>query len=353
MTSDTPFFSSYGKMLVQEPFALQKGGVLPEVTLRYDTYGKKQKNAVVIFAPLARGSHLAGVYPPEVQTLLGPFESRTPPMGWVDHAVGPGKAIDTDKFFVLGANALGGCLGTTGPTSLNPATSRPYGASFPEITMGDIARAHALLLDRLEIERAWVIGWSLGGLQALEFAIAYPERTLGLLALVSSHRPNHFVKQIEALASSIISRDPAFSCGDNQEQPPSLQDALLVFYMSAFSRRQLDYILQNRGFESIVQLASRFSSVLDAVSFLRTMRASAHYDGGPEERLRALASSPLCKKLVAVEDDQLYAPEEVERAAMELQASYSLVQSPFGHLAVTFDKALILRFCQEFMKEAS
>ena len=163
------------------PFTFESGQVLPGFTLRYETYGHlnaARDNTVVICHALSGDHHCAGVHTPD---------DRKP--GWWNNLIGPGKAVDTTKYFVVCANVPGGCQGSTGPTSINPATDRPYGLAFPFVTILDMVRAQKLLLDHLGVsELHAVIGGSMGGMQAMQFAIEYPVFTRRVLAMATTAR---------------------------------------------------------------------------------------------------------------------------------------------------------------------
>lgn len=151
----------------KEPFSFELGGEIPEFTLRYETYGKlnaDKSNAVLICHALTGDHHVAGKHRPE--------DKRA---GWWDHFIGDGKAVDTRKYFVICSNCLGGCSGSTGPKSVNPATGDPYGIDFPVLTLRDMVRAQKKLIDFLGIKKLHaVIGGSMGGMQTLIWAIEYP-----------------------------------------------------------------------------------------------------------------------------------------------------------------------------------
>nr|UOP04885.1 homoserine O-acetyltransferase [Conchiformibius kuhniae] len=171
----------------EQPFALQNGDTLPRFDLAVETYGTLNPaadNAVLICHALSGDHHVAGRHHPD---------DKYP--GWWDNMVGAGKPIDTDKFFVVGLNNLGGCAGSTGTLSRNPATGTPYGADFPFVTVPDWVRTQALLADRLGIARwAAVVGGSLGGMQALQWTLAFPERVrhaLVIAFLTAPERPKH------------------------------------------------------------------------------------------------------------------------------------------------------------------
>lgn len=160
---------------------LESGEVLAPVTIAYETYGKLnagKNNAVLICHALSGDSHAAGKYKEDDKK-----------SGWWDSVVGPGKAIDTDKYFVVCSNILGGCRGSTGPSSINPKTKEPYGLDFPIITIGDMVNAQKKLVDRLGISKLLsVIGGSMGGMQALQWAAAYPDSVHSVIPLATTSR---------------------------------------------------------------------------------------------------------------------------------------------------------------------
>ncbi len=163
-----------------EPIELEHGGRLPSVTVVYETYGQlspQRDNGVLICHALSGDSHVAR-------------HDEDDDPGWWDTIVGPGKPIDTDRFFVVCPNVLGGCRGTTGPNSVNPDTGRPYGPDFPVVTVGDIVRVQRRLIDHLGIERLRaVVGGSLGGHMVLDWATRYSDRLEGAAAIATSPRP--------------------------------------------------------------------------------------------------------------------------------------------------------------------
>ena len=162
-----------------EPLALQSGALLTDYTLVYETYGElnaDKSNAVLVCHALNASHHVAGVY-----------EGQPKNVGWWDNMVGPGKPLDTDRFFVIGVNNPGSCFGSTGPMHTNPATGKPYGASFPVVTVEDWVHAQARLADALGIRQfAAVMGGSLGGMQALSWSMLYPDRIANSLVIAST-----------------------------------------------------------------------------------------------------------------------------------------------------------------------
>ena len=193
----------------REPLQLELGGRLPEVTVAFETYGRLNRqtdNAVLICHALSGDSHVAQ------------HDADDDP-GWWDVLVGPGKPIDTDRYFVICPNCLGGCRGTTGPDSLNPATGRPYATDFPVITIGDIVEVQRRLVDHLGIQRLRaVIGGSLGGHMTLTWATHLPERVAGAVAVATSARLTSQALAFDVVGRNAILRDPAYHKGRYYDQ---------------------------------------------------------------------------------------------------------------------------------------
>jgi homoserine O-acetyltransferase len=189
-----------------DPLALRSGGTLPAYDLVYETYGElnaDRSNAVLVCHALSGSHHVAGHYADQPGST-----------GWWDNLVGPGKPLDTRKFFVIGVNNLGGCYGTTGPGSINPATGKPWGADFPFVTVEDWVEAQARLADRLGIERfAAVMGGSLGGMQALSWTLQYPERVANAVVIASAAKLTAQNIAFNEVARQAILTDPEFYGG--------------------------------------------------------------------------------------------------------------------------------------------
>lgn len=185
----------------KKPFAFELGGEIPEFTLRYETYGElnaDRSNAVLICHALTGDHHVAGKHRPE--------DRRA---GWWDHFIGEGKAVDTRKYFVICSNCLGGCSGSTGPKSVNPATGDPYGIDFPVLTLRDMVRAQKALIDFLGIRKLHaVIGGSMGGMQTLLWAIEYPDAVANIVAMACTARQNTQAIAFNAVARTAIVQDP-------------------------------------------------------------------------------------------------------------------------------------------------
>jgi homoserine O-acetyltransferase/O-succinyltransferase len=189
-----------------EPLQLDGGATLEHVTLAYETYGTlnaRHDNAILLLHALSGDSHAAGWYAGAAKP------------GWWAAMVGPGRPFDTNRYFVICSNVLGGCQGSTGPSSIDPATGRPYGARFPVITIGDMVRAQSRLLDHLGIDTLLAVaGGSMGGFQALEWATAYPERVRGAILLATSARSSTQTVAWNAIGRRAIVSDPRWRGGD-------------------------------------------------------------------------------------------------------------------------------------------
>ncbi len=205
-----------------EPLVLESGAALGPITLAYETYGRlnaKRDNAILLLHALSGDAHAAG------------WQAGDAKPGWWDSMVGPGRPFDTERYFVICSNVLGGCQGSTGPSSSNPATGRPYAARFPVLTIGDMVQAQARLLDRLGIDRLLAVaGGSMGGFQALEWATALPERVRGAILLATSARSSPQTLAWNAIGRRAIMSDPRWRGGDYYDSEPPA-DGLAVARM--------------------------------------------------------------------------------------------------------------------------
>lgn len=190
-----------------EGFVLENGKSLPEVSIRYETYGKlneEKSNVIWICSPLTADAHVAGFYKPDDKHV-----------GWWDALIGSGKAIDTEKYFVVCSNVLGGCKGTTGPASIDPTTGKPYGSRFPTITIGDMVRAQKKLSEELGIRHFHcVIGGSMGGFQAMKWAIFYPDAIDRVILIATSPGFSAQALGFEIVGRDVITQDPNYNNGD-------------------------------------------------------------------------------------------------------------------------------------------
>lgn len=201
---------TFNKDYGDQGFLLENGKTLPALEIRYETYGKlnaEKNNTVWVTSPLTADAHVAGYYSPE---------DKKP--GWWDALIGPGKPVDTDRFFVVCSNILGGCKGSTGPASINPRTGKPYGSTFPTITIGDMVHAQKELADYLGVKELYcVIGGSMGGFQAMKWAIYYPELVKRCVLIATSPRFSSQALGFEIVARDVITQDPNYNNGDYYE----------------------------------------------------------------------------------------------------------------------------------------
>jgi homoserine O-acetyltransferase len=355
-----------------DPLALDCGRELGGVRVAYETYGElspARDNAILVCHALSGDAHAAGISKDaaEHSTRDGfGAEDRDGPgargLGWWDGMIGPGKAFDTERFFVIATNLLGGCRGTTGPSSVDPATGAPYGPDFPVITVADMVRAERAFLDRLGIERlAAVAGGSLGGMQALEWAVSFPDQVDAIVAIASTHALHPQGLAWNAIAREAIMRDPAWRggrYGDSAGTPEAgLGIARMighVTYLSAaaleekFGRRLQSaddprYTITEPEFEIESYLhhqADSFVQRFDANTYLLTSRALTYFDlardHGAGSLTRALEGIKARALLIAFSSDWLYPPsgsEAIEGALRTIGAPVELevIDAPYGH----------------------
>jgi homoserine O-acetyltransferase len=350
------------------PLALQSGAFIRQYDLAFETYGTlnaEKSNAVLICHALNASHHVAGVYP-----------GQTKSEGWWDNMVGPGKPVDTDRFFVIGVNNLGSCFGSTGPMHLNPdsADGQVYGADFPVVTVEDWVHAQALLLDRLGVQTlAAVMGGSLGGMQATAWALLYPQRVRRAVVVASA--PNLTAENIafNEVARRAIVTDPDFHGGHFYRHgvvpKRGLRIARMIGHitylsddvMNAKFGRQLrsavaqagvshDYRYSTQEVEFQIESylryqGDKFADYFDANTYLLITRALDYFDparahGGNLSHALARAT---CKfLLVSFVTDWRFAParsREMVKALMDNQrdVSYAEIDAPHGHDAFLLD----------------
>ncbi len=334
-----------------EPLSLKSGDVLSQYHLVYETYGKlnaDKSNAVMICHALSGNHHVAGKYD----------EADKNP-GWWDNLIGPGKPLDTNKFFVIGLNNLGGCHGSSGPLSTNPATDKPWGASFPVVTVEDWVNSQARLADSLGIKQlAAIVGGSLGGMQALQWTIAYPERVRNALVIASA--PNLTAQNIafNEVARQAIITDPEFHGGDYYNHGVLPRRGLRIARMlghitylsddamgAKFGRKLRDGHVKY-GFDVDFEMESylryqgdKFAGEFDANTYLRMTRALDYFD--PAFDYQGDLSAALAKVksdflVVSFTSDWRFSPgrsREIVKALLdnELSVSYAEVTAAHGH----------------------
>lgn len=333
-----------------KPLTLKSGAVLPQFDLVYETYGTlntDKSNAVLICHALSGTHHVAGKY----------SENDKYP-GWWDNLIGPNKPLDTNKFFVIGVNNLGGCHGSTGAASINPATQQPWGSQFPVLTVEDWVTSQALLADYLGIQQlAAVVGGSLGGMQALQWTIAYPERVRHALVIASAPNLTAQNMAFNEVARQAIITDPEFHGGDYYAHGVVPKRGLRIARMlghitylsddamgAKFGRKLKDGI--NYSFDAEFEMESylryqgdKFAGEFDANTYLRMTRALDYYDpalpfeGDLSAALKNVRSQFL---VVSFTSDWRFSParsREIVKALLdnERTVSYAEVTAAHGH----------------------
>ncbi len=374
-----------------DPVALDCGRQLRAVRVAYETYGAlspRRDNAIMVCHALSGDAHAAGMSKAAAdESTRDGFgaEDRDGTagkgLGWWDGMIGPGKAFDTDRYFVISTNLLGGCRGTTGPSSPDPATGRPYGSDFPVITVADMVRVQRAFLDALGIERLTAVaGGSLGGMQAFEWAIRYPDDVGAVVAIASTHALQPQGVAWNAIARDAIMRDPAWRGGDyydsGQQPDAGMGVARMighVTYLSAaalsdkFARRvQFDgirYTLTEPEFEVESYLrhqAESFVRRFDANTYLYTSRALTYFDlarqYGGGSLTRALEPVSARALLIAFSSDWLYPPagsQELEAAlrAAGKRVNLHVIDAPYGHDCFLLEEARQTPIIRDFLQE--
>jgi homoserine O-acetyltransferase len=336
---------------VESPMLLDSGETLGPITLAYETYGRLNadcSNAILICHALSGDSHVAGYYTPQ---------DAAP--GWWDDCVGPGKAFDTDRYFVICINVIGGCSGSTGPSSINPLTGKPYGLDFPVITIGDIVRAQVHLIDAFGIEKLLaVVGGSMGGMQALQWAVGYPERVRACLPIATTARHSPMLIAFSEVGRQAIYADPNWNGGDyyDYSRPNAgLAVARMVGHITYLSEQSMHHKfgrrLQDRerygyDFETDFAIESylrnkgnRFTERFDANSYLYITKALDYFDlvNGTHSLAAAFAkSADLIYLVISFTSDWLYPAYHSKELVSSLTAAgadvtYVNIKSSWGH----------------------
>lgn len=341
---------------------LECGDTLGPVTLAYETYGAldaERSNAVLILHALSGDAHAAGRHPgDEEPTGWWDIKKRDPEVKW-DSMIGPGKAFDTDRYFIICSNCLGGCMGSTGPSSTNPATGRPYGMEFPVITIGDMVKAQKALVNHLGISRLLAVaGGSMGGMQALEWVTAYPDSVRAAIPIATTSHLSAQGIAFNEVGRQAIMADPHWKGGNYYGgEPPNrgLAIARMIAHITYLSdesmRRKFGRRLQDKkelsyDFLTDFQVESylhyqgdSFTRRFDANSYLYITKAIDYFDlaekggGSLEEALANVKASFL---IIAFSSDWLYPAyqnKEIADAlrAHNLEVSYCVIDSPYGH----------------------
>ena len=353
-----------------EEMRLESGSHFGPITIAYEAYGTptpQRDNTVLILHALSGDSHAAGYYSPE-----------DPKPGWWDIMIGPGKGIDTDKYFVVCPNIIGSCMGSTGPGSINPETGKAYGHDFPVVTIGDMVRAQKALMDHLHIKRILaVVGGSIGGMQVLEWAVRYPEMVRAAVPLATTARHSALAIAFNEVARQAIMADPNWNGGDYYDGArPNLGLAVArmighVTYLSDESmRRKFGRRLQeksdfsfNFGADFEVESYLRYQGVkfverFDANSFLYITKAADYFDlerqHGGGSLVHAFSKTNAQFLVLSFTSDWLY-PTYQSKAMVQamkkcgLGVSFCEIEAEWGHDAFLLPNERLTLLMKSFL----
>lgn len=361
-----------------DPFPLEVGGEIGPVEVEYEAYGElndTKSNVILVVHALSGDAHVAGW---DIEAVESKRNERLRKPGWWDTVVGPEKPLDTSKYFVLCANFLGSCYGTTGPSSINPDTGREYGLDFPIVTVGDWVHLQARLLDRLGIDTVYcVIGGSLGGQQSIEWMMAYPDRVEKAIILAASPKLSAQGVAFNAVGRHTIMHDPNFMNGNYYGLAVPAQGLAAarmlahITYLSEeamaekFGRRLQDKAEPDFDFGIEFEVESylnyqgeSFVKRFDANSYLFITRAMDYYDaaqkwgdGDLREACSRVTADPM---VVSFSSDWLYPPDQCQQLAMALAqdnmpSTYIDVPSAYGHDAFLVETDIVSRLIADFL----
>ncbi|KQV55070.1 homoserine O-acetyltransferase [Duganella sp. Root336D2] len=359
-----------------EPLQLQSGASLRDYMLMYETYGTlnaDKSNAVLVCHALNASHHVAGYYADNPKNV-----------GWWDNMVGPGKALDTDKFFVIGVNNLGSCFGSTGPMHINPETGKQYGAAFPVVTVEDWVAAQARLADQLGIRQfAAVMGGSLGGMQALAWSIMHPERLRHCLVIASTPKLSAQNIAFNDVARQAILSDPDYHGGDFYEHSVVPKNGLKVARMighitylsdddmaEKFGRKLRDIAASGGdykfGFGIDFEIESylryqgdKFAEYFDANTYLLITKALDYFDPARKfdgDLTKTLAGTKAKFFLASFTTDWRFSPERSREIVQALLANrrevtYAEIDAPHGHDAFLLEDARYMNMVRAYYEQ--
>ncbi len=349
-----------------EPFTFDCGRAIPGFTLRYETYGRlneRRDNAIFVCHALSGDHHAAGIHHLS--------DRKT---GWWNNLIGPGKAVDTTRYFVVCSNCLGGCQGSTGPMSIDPETGAPFGMNFPAVTIRDMVRADKRLLDHLGVASLHtVLGGSMGGMRVLQFGIEYPDFVQRLLPMATTARESAQAIAFNAVGREAIMQDPGWSQGNypSGEGPHvGLAIARMMAHITYLSDESMDRKFGRRRrapiaadpdgqfeVESYLQYQGRsFISRFDANTYLYITRALDNFDlagthGSLEEAFEPVTARTLC---VAFTSDWLFPPDQNRRIVLALMragkhASYTELKTDLGHDSFLLESPALYDLVRAFL----
>lgn len=354
-----------------EPFTCDSGQTLSEFNLRYETYGRlnrERDNTILILHALSGDHHCAGIHQ---------LTDRKP--GWWNNLIGPGKAVDTNRFYVLCSNVLGGCQGSTGPNSIHPATGKPYGSSFPFVTVRDMVRAQKRLCDHLGLTCLHgVIGGSMGGMQALQWGIEFPSFVRRVLAMATTARESAQGIAFNEVGRQAIMQDPEWHGGDYPKGGgPRVGLAIArmmahITYLSdasmdrKFGRRKKAAAEEAKAYTFDPQFevegylkhqGESFINRFDANTYLYITRAIDHFDltsayGSLEQAFAPVEAASL---LVGFTSDWLFPPEQNREIALALlragkRAAYAQLDTDLGHDSFLLEAPELYNLVRSFLE---
>lgn len=360
-------FVDYHDFISNTPFHFESGGVIPQLKIRYETYGQlnaQKNNAILICHALTGDHHCAGVH-----------DINERKRGWWNFMVGPGKPIDTRKFFVICSNVLGGCQGSTGPNSINPETNKPYGLDFPKLTVRDMVQAQSLLVDHLKVEKLHaVIGGSMGGMQALQWVKDFPDRVNRYIALACCAKHSAQTIAFNETGRQAIMRDPKWNEGqyDSEDGPfGGLSVARMMAHITYLSdigleakfgrkRKQADRSREHFDVEFEVESylhyqGRSFVTRFDANSYLYLTKALDRFDffetEADKNSFEAIQASGL---VVGFDSDWLYPPQGNRDVVDQLlrakkAVSYVELSMNYGHDSFLVQSQDIFQLIQTYL----
>jgi homoserine O-acetyltransferase len=354
------------------PFTFMSGQTIQGFTLRYETYGAlnaTRDNAVLVCHALSGDHHCAGWH----------SESDAKP-GWWNNLIGPGKAVDTGRFFVVCANVLGGCQGSTGPSSIDPATSRPYGINFPFVTIRDMVRSQKLLLDHLGVAGLHaVLGGSMGGMTSMMFAMEYPQFTRRQIIMASTANESAQAIAFNEVGRQAIMQDPAWNRGDYpRDGGPrvGLAVARMMAHITYLSDAGMDRKFGRRKKESaggesytfdeqfevesyLRHQGESFINRFDANSYLYITRAIDQFDAARGAASLEQAFAPVAAEslVVGFTSDWLFPPEQNRAIALALlragkRASYAELSTDLGHDSFLLESEALYSLVRGFLERS-
>lgn len=349
---------------------LQSGRILGPINVAYETYGElspDRDNVILVCHALSGDAHAAGKNDPDDRK-----------SGWWDPMIGPGRPLDTDKYFIISSNVLGSCKGTTGPADINPRTGKPFGMKFPVVTIRDMVDVEARLLDYLSIDRLLsVIGGSMGGMQALQWAVSYPERVRSVIPISTTGAASPLCIGFNQVCRRAIMNDPNWKYGDYYDSGEQPVDGLalarmvghLTFMCDASMRRKFGRRISGR--EGVYAFNAQydverylhyngynFPQRFDANSYLYLTKAldtfdlAADFPGGMEEALKVVLAK-IC--FITFTSDWLYSPEDTDYltgilSSLGKDVVHHSIESDYGHDAFLVEYDLFTHHIENFLR---